>query len=95
MPFRLTAFVVFLCLLVAGNTPARAEWQDQVSAEAEAELGCDVAYLSHIVERSIDGKPLVMVKVHCMDQRSFDAVRYDKMEPFKFEECTTREKKSC
>jgi len=95
MSLRTAVFFLSLCVLVLGSTPTLAEWQEQVSAEAEAKLDCDVAYLSHVVERTVDGKSLVMVKVHCMDQRSFDAVRYDRMEPFKFEECTTREKKSC
>ncbi len=96
MRFRQTGLTLAVLLTVSlGASPASAAWQEQVAAEAESGLGCDVAYLSHIVERNVEGKPLVMVKVHCMDQRSFDAVRHDRMEPFEFKECTTREKKSC
>lgn len=83
------------CLGLPLAAQAAAAWAEQLSGEAEVKLGCDVAYVTHVVERMVDGKEMVMAKVHCMDQRAFDAVRFDKSEPFEFKECTSREKKSC
>lgn len=80
-----------------GAQPAVAEesWQPQLQAEIRHQLDCVVAYLSHIVERSVEGRQLVMVKVHCIDQRSFDALRQDRAAAFQFKECTRESKETC
>lgn len=56
---------------------------------------CRVAFFSHIVERQTPDGSSVLVKVHCEDKRSFDAVQLHPDEPFTFSECTPRETKSC
>ncbi|SLN54881.1 hypothetical protein [Oceanibacterium hippocampi] len=66
---------------------AQATWEIDLAEEVMAAENCDVEYLSHVVEREIDGKQLVMVKVHCRDARAFDAMRPDEFELFQFNEC--------
>ena len=74
---------------------AHADWQQDLAADIDFEHSCEVAFLSHVVERDVEGKMMVMAKVHCTDQRTFDAVRSGRLEPFEFKECTVREKQSC
>ena len=38
---------------------------------------------------------MVIAKVHCVDQRTFDAIRMRSADAFEFKECTLREKQSC
>lgn len=70
-------------------------WQTIVREDIWIEHACRVAFFSHVVERETATGKTVMVKVHCDDKRSFDAVRTGADTPFKFSECTPREKKSC
>ena len=77
-------------------SPAQEDgWQTVLSADIEFEHGCEVAYLSHVVEREVDGDLMVMAKVHCVDQRAFDAIRMRSADAFEYKECTHREKQSC
>lgn len=82
-----------LAALLAGpalTTPAIAQetrWQDELAAEIKIAQSCDVAYLSQVVERTIEGRQLLMAKVHCQDRRVFDATRTDAFAPFDFKEC--------
>ena len=87
-----TAAALGLWLPVAN---AHADWQQDLAADIDFEHSCEVAFLSHVVEREVEGKLMVMAKVHCTDQRTFDAVRTGRLEPFEFKECTVREKQSC
>ena len=80
-------------LLLAAN--ALANWQQDLAADIDFEHSCEVAFLSHVIEREVEGKLMVMAKVHCTDQRTFDAVRTGRLETFEFKECTVREKQSC
>ena len=73
------------------------ELRDSVLQHAEHDLArqCKVAYLSHVVERTVDGKKLVMAKAHCEDKRVFDAMRPDEFEPFQFNECQPESAQGC
>lgn len=75
--------------------PEEPEWQEDMSAAIEIEHDCEVAFISHVVERPVEGDLIVMAKVHCVDQRSFDAIRMTRAADFEFKECTLREKQSC
>ena len=75
--------------------PEAPEWQEDMSAAIEFQHDCEVAFISHVVERPVEGDLIVMAKVHCVDQRSFDAVRMTRAADFEFKECTLREKQSC
>ncbi len=93
------AQVLAISVLTMGAAPtSQAEengWQRVLSADIEFEHGCEVAYLSQVVEREVEGDLMVTAKVHCVDQRTFDAIRMRSADAFEFKECTLREKQSC
>ena len=85
----------FALSFVASVAVAQATWQDDLSYEIALVYDCEIAFLSHVVERDVGEKQVVMAKVHCTDQRSFDAQRLDPLEPFHFSPCEHREKTTC
>lgn len=87
--------IITATIAVVAASPARAGWQDDLAAEIGMAQGCRVAFLSHVVERTVAGKQLVMVKVHCEDQRVFDALRPDAYEPFSFTACQPESQQGC
>lgn len=91
--------VLAIAMLAIGDAAtSQAEqngWQRVLSADIEFEHGCEVAYLSQVVEREVEGDLMVIAKVHCVDQRTFDAIRMRSADAFEFKECTLREKQSC
>lgn len=94
---RVLAGVLMLTTMALGATGARAQsgWSDELGIEIGQAERCEVAYLSHVVERDVDGKKLVMAKVHCVDQRVFDAMRPDEFEPFRFNACQPDTSQTC
>jgi hypothetical protein len=86
-----------LCLTMAGAAFAQGvvDWREIVTEDAWLQHQCRVTYLSHIVERETKSGRIVMVKVHCDDNRSFDAVQSGADQPFTFSECTPRDTKTC
>lgn len=88
--------VAAVLLAAATNAAGQADdWQTMVREDVWLEHGCKVSFFSHIVERETKNGHIVLVKVHCEDQRSFDAVQEGSDSPFTFKECTPREKTSC
>lgn len=89
--------VLMLAAVIMGVTGARAQsgWEDELEIEIDQAEQCHVAYLSHVVERDVGGKKLVMAKVHCDDQRVFDAMRPDEFEPFQFNACQPDTPQAC
>ena len=83
--------------LLLGSQAAAQErqWQRDLAREVQGLLDCQVAFLSHVVEREVEGRELVMAKVHCLDQRSFDAVRQEATGRFEFKECTRENTQTC
>ncbi|MDX6749719.1 hypothetical protein SH611_07880 [Geminicoccaceae bacterium 1502E] len=76
-------------LLAIVQTPqAAADWPEELAAEILMVEDCVVAFLSNVEEREADGRRTVMAKVHCEDQRVFDAWREDPLLAFRFNECT-------
>jgi hypothetical protein len=69
--------------LAAGSIPAvgQDKWLQDLSEQMLDEYNCEVAYLTNVVEREIDGELTVIVKVHCTDKRAYDAV-LDPSDPF-------------
>lgn len=94
---RIWLGVLTTSMALAATPPAMAQsgWEQELAIEIELAQKCKVAYLSHVVERTVDGKQLVMAKVHCEDQRVFDALRPDAYEPFQFNECEADKVKAC
>lgn len=94
----MTVLAPLLVIVLGVATPCLAEengWQRILSADIEFEHGCEVAYMSQVVEREVEGDLMVIAKVHCVDQRTFDAIRMRSADAFEFKECTLREKQSC
>lgn len=84
-----------LALTLAGAASAAAIWEEDLREQILARHDCEVAFLSHIVERTIDGRKTVRALVHCEDQRRFRAWRARQSDPFTFEDCGSRDAKSC
>jgi len=91
------SIAVFLMGLTLAGGPAHAQsdWQNDLASEIGLAEGCKVAFLTHVVERTIDGAKLVMAKVHCEDERVFDASRPDEFKPFTFNACESEATQVC
>lgn len=92
---RVGVLVLAAMIFGAGGARGEAGWADELASEIDLAQKCTVAYLSHVVERDVDGKQLVMAKVHCVDQRVFDAMRPDASEPFRFNACQADSTQAC
>ena len=71
------------------------EWQAQLSEQVLREYDCEVAFLSQVAERMVNGEQVVLAKVHCVDKRSFDAYRDSAFEPFEIHPCENPENRVC
>ena len=78
-----------------GFAQGRPVWQDDLARDIMASKRCEVDFLSHVIERRIDGQPILMAKVHCRDQRAFDATRRGERAAFEYRECEKRDEASC
>jgi hypothetical protein len=77
--------------LLATASPARANWQDDLTAQLRWDHQCLVQYYSGVIERMVDGQLVVIAKAHCEDGRTFDATQSDELEDFEITECTPTE----
>lgn len=75
----------------AGSGWAQEDWQNDLAAEILILEDCEVAFLTQVIEREIDGRDVVMAKVHCADGRAFDALREDAFAAFAFTICEPAE----
>ena len=80
----LVAASVLSCSLA---TPVAAGWLDDLAMDAKIQEGCDVTFVSHVVERMIGEVQVILAKVHCQDKRVFDASRQDQLAPFQLKRC--------
>ncbi len=87
--------LVVILAMAATSVRAQSDWESDLAMEIDLAVGCKVAFLSHVVERDVDGKRLVMAKAHCEDQRVFDAMRPDEFAAFRFNECQADTTKAC
>lgn len=62
-------------------------WQGPLNDRLLREQNCKVSFYTGIVERSVDGKQLIIAKAHCEDKRAFDVARNAANEPFTIKEC--------
>ena len=88
-------FTVVASLSGGASSAEHPSWEGQITVEALDAVNCEVSFISHIVEREMQTGTMVMAKVHCVDNRSFDALRENDAMPFTFKECTPRDTKSC
>ena len=80
---------VLTTVLVA--MPALAGWQEDLASQMRWDHDCDVTFFSNVIEREVDGKPVIIAKVHCQDGRVFDAIQRSAFEDFEVSECTPTE----
>jgi hypothetical protein len=74
-------------LFVAAVGHAQADWQAELADEILIMEDCEVSFLTQVVEREIDGRQVILAKVHCIDGRTFDASRDDAFAAFSFKAC--------
>ena len=75
--------------------PAQAAWQDELRQQILSDHACEVSFLSQVVDRTVDGRRIIMAKVHCEDRRTFDAYRGDSRERFEIKACEKPEAEAC
>ena len=63
------------------------DWQGELQRQLKEEYNCDVAYLSRMEKRNVEGREIIFVRAHCFDQRSFDATRQGEAERFVIKSC--------
>ena len=93
MPVRRCAATIAALLGFLTSTPAlaQADWQGDLANEALLMEDCEVSFLTQVVEREVDGRAVILAKVHCVDGRTFDASRDDLFAPFEFRICEPEE----
>ena len=74
-------------LVTIATAVAQEEWQAELADEALIMEDCEVSFLTQVIEREIDGRAVVMAKAHCVDGRTFDALREDSFAAFVFTIC--------
>ena len=80
-----------LGLLVAVAGWAQADWQAELADEILIMEDCEVSFLTQVIERTLDGREVILAKVHCVDGRTFDASRDDTFAAFSFAICEAEE----
>jgi len=92
----LVVLIVVLALAITMPRPAAAQtWQNDLAEQIAEERDCEVSFLSHVVERDMEGRLVVMAKVHCIDKRTFDALRMDELDQFRITLCEDPDVASC
>ncbi|MEO3431015.1 hypothetical protein AAFN88_19330 [Pelagibius sp. CAU 1746] len=88
-----------LCLaLPLAAQPAGAQqdgWQSELTEQMQREYDCEVAFLSQVAERSVNGDLVILAKVHCLDKRTFDAYRDSAFGPFEIHPCENPDNRVC
>jgi len=72
-----------------------ADWHDELARQIAHDEGCEVAFVSQVIERDVNGKRLIMAKVHCEDKRSFDALRVSDDFAVEFKACEVPNAETC
>jgi hypothetical protein len=93
MPARATVATatVIMALFATTPAPAQQDWQMDLANELLLMEDCEVSFLTQVVEREMNGRQVVMAKAHCVDGRTFDAIRDDTFAAFEFSICEPEE----
>jgi len=83
--FVVTPLALLGVVILAGT--AHADWQSDLRRQLQDEYNCEIAFLSRLEVRNVDGREVVFVRANCTDKRAFDARRDDPDKPFKIEAC--------
>ena len=71
------------------------DWQKQLTAQMQKDYDCEVAFYSHVAERTVNGDVVILAKVHCVDKRTFDAYRANSFTPFEIHPCENPDNRVC
>ncbi len=77
-------------LLLAAPGAASAQqpmWELDLSDQLMEQKSCELDYMTGVIEREVDGKPVVIGRAHCKDGRAFDVSRSDEFEDFELKAC--------
>lgn len=86
-----TATLIGFLALTSASALAQQDWQGDLANEALLMEDCEVSFLTQVVERDLDGRTVILAKVHCVDGRTFDASRDDSFAAFEFRACEPEE----
>ena len=89
------ALVLFLGTSLAPLPLWAQEWQEELTEQVLREYDCEVAFLSQVAERTVNGELVVLAKVHCVDKRTFDAYRDKAFQPFEIRPCENPDNRVC
>jgi hypothetical protein len=95
--FKPLVVLVLAAALVLPTLPRAQEtgWEEQLAEQVLREYDCEVAFLSQVSERVVNGDQVILAKVHCEDKRSFDAYRSSAFKPFEIHPCENPENRVC
>jgi hypothetical protein len=85
-------------LAAAAPLPAQAQgrdWQPELTEQMLRDHDCEVAFFSQVSERMVGGDLVTIAKVHCIDERTFDAYRDSAFEPFEVHPCENPDTRAC
>ena len=91
----LGALMLGLSMTLAPLPALAQEWQTQLTEQMQREYDCEVAFLSQVAERMVNGDLVVLAKVHCIDKRTFDAYRDSAFKPFEIHPCENPDNRVC
>jgi len=92
---RKAALVLFLASSLAASPASAQEWQPELTDQMLRDHDCEVAFLSQVAERNVNGDLIVLAKVHCVDKRTFDAYRNSAFGPFEIHPCENPNNRVC
>ena len=87
--------VAALSLAATTAKADREDWAPTLTVQIFDEHQCMVAFLSQVVEREVDGRPVVIAKAHCEDDRAFDIFREGTEGRFEIIECEVPNQEAC
>ena len=92
---RIVRGCLALAIAAVPLAAAAEDWHEQLSRQVSRDEACVVTFMSQVVERTVNGKHIIMAKVHCEDKRSFDAYRGSDDEPFRLTACEVPNAETC
>ncbi len=92
---RSLAALAMVLVATHGAGADRRDWAPALTAQIFDEHQCVVAFLSQVVEREVDGRPVVIAKAHCEDDRAFDVYREGRLSRFEITECEVPDQEVC
>ena len=84
-----------LALAAPAAQADREDWAPTLTVQIFDEYQCIVSFLSQVVEREVDGQPVVIAKAHCEDDRAFDIFREGAEGRFEIIECEVPNQEAC